>query len=65
MNISVDDNSIIVTWLEPDEAGRAFDALCMRWRAEFGDVYMNVTGGTHDRRARVTPNWIRGALTKC
>lgn len=64
MNITSDDKSIMVTWLEPEDAGRAFDALCVRWRAEFGDVYMNISGGAHDRRARVTPNWIRASLTK-
>jgi len=62
MHINVDESSIVVTWLEPEEAGRAFDALCTRWRAEFGDVYMNITGGAHDRRARVTPNWIKATL---
>jgi hypothetical protein len=64
MNINVDSQSIMVTWLEPEEAGKAFDALCLRWRAEFGDAYIDIRGSVNDRRGRATPNWIQGRLTK-
>ncbi len=65
MNVTVDAEAVLVTWINPEEAGRAFDVLCLRFKAEFGDVPMELRGNVHNKVSLVTPNWVQGRLTKC